>query len=325
MKNYIFIMILMIILIFSFSCKRRTTDSVPITIMLDGTPNTTHSGLYLTLDKGYFTEEGLDVSIVQPHQKNPEQQVTDGIVEFCISSQENVLRARADNTPLISVAAILQRNNLGYVSLWKSGIKSPRDFVGKRYGSRNGFSEISCLKHIMKINDFDCNDITIISDVKDAVSGLGTDFDFALINWHWEGISAQIQDMKLSFIPLSTLDTELEYYMPIIVTNKNLIRKNPDMVKRFVRALQKGYEYCIMYPESTSEILLNHNPDLNRELVYQSQMYISTQYMADSPVWGYQKTEIWNSYYQWMLQNQLLSKAVKIKDAFSNHYISTKK
>ena len=59
----------------------------PATIMLDWVPNTNHTGIYVAQDKGYFTEEGLDVKIIEPGEVYPEAAVASGIVDFGMASR----------------------------------------------------------------------------------------------------------------------------------------------------------------------------------------------------------------------------------------------
>jgi ABC-type nitrate/sulfonate/bicarbonate transport system substrate-binding protein len=77
--------------------------------MLDWTPNTNHTGLFVAQEKGYFQEQGLKVNIVNPSSQGTlEQLVATGNVHFGISHQEQVTTARINDLPIVSLAAILQ-------------------------------------------------------------------------------------------------------------------------------------------------------------------------------------------------------------------------
>jgi ABC-type nitrate/sulfonate/bicarbonate transport system substrate-binding protein len=64
----------------------RTTPQVParetITILLDWFPNTNHTGLYVARDKGYFSDQGFEVAIIQPAEGSSDQIVASGKADF---------------------------------------------------------------------------------------------------------------------------------------------------------------------------------------------------------------------------------------------------
>ncbi|EPZ62385.1 NMT1/THI5 like family protein [[Clostridium] sordellii ATCC 9714] len=87
-------------------------------MVLDWTPNTNHTGLYVALEKGYFKDEGLNVEIVQPSEGGASTLVATGKADFGISYQEEVTFAKTskDPLPIKAVATILQHNTSGFAS-----------------------------------------------------------------------------------------------------------------------------------------------------------------------------------------------------------------
>ena len=100
MKKIIFI--ISIIYIFALSCGKKEKSEVSknektkITVVLDWTPNTNHTGLYTAKDLGYYEEEGLDVTIIQPGNGTADQLVASGKAQFGVSYQESVTLARIE-------------------------------------------------------------------------------------------------------------------------------------------------------------------------------------------------------------------------------------
>ena len=118
------------------SKDKETTKKV--TLILDYLPNTNHTGFYVAKDKGYFKEEGLDVDIIEPgDDATSATLVAANKGEFGVSYQEDVTYARTAEVPLPirAIAAIIQHNTSGFVSLKKENIKSPKDFEGKVYAA----------------------------------------------------------------------------------------------------------------------------------------------------------------------------------------------
>ena len=78
--------------------------------MLDWVPNTNHTGLYVAQANGYFSDEDLEVKIVEPGATGAESVVGSGAADFGVSFQENVTLGRVEGVPIVSVAAVFQHN-----------------------------------------------------------------------------------------------------------------------------------------------------------------------------------------------------------------------
>ena len=85
-----------------------------ITFMLDWTPNTNHTGLYVAQEKGYFEDAGLDVEIIECAEAGAEASVADGTADFGVSFQDYLVPAFAaeedSQLPVTAVAAIIPEN-----------------------------------------------------------------------------------------------------------------------------------------------------------------------------------------------------------------------
>jgi len=324
MKKTMLLAAIILILLTTFSCKAKKPESQPlqkVSVTLDWTPNTNHTGLYVAQELGYFKEEGLDVSILQPGQGVTDQIVAAGKSQFGVSYQENVIRSRSENIPLVSIAAIIQHNTSGFASLESSGIKTPNDFVGKRYGSWDSPSEQAILKSIMDKAKADFNSVKIVSGVYDFFSTIGKDADFEWIYYGWDGVEAERRGIKINYIPLKDLDPVFDYYTPVIITNETLLAKNPELARRFLKAASRGYQYCISNPASAADILLKQVPELNADQVKRSMTYLASQYQADAPRWGEQKAEVWQRFTDWMFIQRLIPLSVPAASSFTNDYL----
>ena len=70
------ILIIILLTILAVSCgdsakKAKDKEKVKITVVLDWTPNTNHTGIYAAKDLGYYEEDGLDATIIQPGNVRP--------------------------------------------------------------------------------------------------------------------------------------------------------------------------------------------------------------------------------------------------------------
>lgn len=299
-----------------------------VTLMLDWTPNTNHTGIYVALDKGYFKENNLDVQIIQPSNVWPEQAVAGGTAQFGISFQGSLTKyVVKENAPLIAIAAIIPHDTSGFIWLKDSGIKSPKDWEGKRYGGWGGSSEKAMIAYIMKHYGGNPDTVQMIQlGVFDQITGLVKKlYDFTWIFYGWEGIDAQIRGLDFTFFDIKEHYPDLDHYSPIFITNKEYAKEHPEIVRAFVDAVYKGYTYAAQHPKEAADILLKYAPELNHELVYKSQEWLSPKYIWDSPCWGVMKKDVWQRYSQYMVEMKLIpSMPENINDLFTNEYLPCK-
>lgn len=297
---------------------------IPVTVMLDWSPNTNHTGLFVAKDQGLFENEGLDVEIVQPSsQGTAEQLVGTNKIEFGVSAQEQVTYARAQNIPVVSLAAILQHNTSGFASLKEKNITSAKDFEGKAYGGWGLPSEEATIKALMEKENADFSKVSILNiGESDQVASLTQgDINFVWIFYAWTGIQAELNKKELNMIWLKDVEPALDYYTPVIITGEEMIKNKPDIVQKFIKAVSEGYMYAEQNPAEAADILINNTPETDPALIRKSQEWISKEYRADAEQWGIQKPEVWENYAKWLYDNKLIETIIDTDQAFTNDFL----
>jgi ABC-type nitrate/sulfonate/bicarbonate transport system substrate-binding protein len=293
-----------------------------VKIVLDWTPNTNHTGLYVAKVKGYFKEQGLDVQIIQPGNSGAEQMVASGQADFGVSFQENVTHARTQGIPIVSIAAVLQHNTSGFASLRDKQIQRPKDFEGKVYGGFGSPVEKQMLTSLMEKDQADANKVKIINTGNvDFFQASKQNIDFMWIYYGWTGIEAELRGEKLNMVYLKDYDRALDYYTPVLITSEKQISQNKETVQSFMKAVSKGYQFAMDHPDQAADILIREVPELNPELVKKSQAWISPRYKDDAKVWGWQKEEVWAGYAKWLSDHHLLEGKFVPKEAFTNEFL----
>lgn len=292
-----------------------------VTLLLDWTPNTNYSGLYTAVDQGYYLYEGLEVEIIQA-PGSVVQMVAAGQAQFGISYQEEVTFARLSDIPVVSIAAIIQHNTSGFASLKEKGILSPADFEGRSYGGWGSPVEEATIRALMEKTGADFSEVDMITTGEaDLLIVIEREADFAWIYYGWDGINAELKGLELNFIELKKLDPALDYYTPVIITGEILIDSDPELIERFMRATEKGYQLAASEPDLAAEILLLNAPELNKELVVASQRWLAERYQGDADLWGFQNRETWELYSLWLLEHGLIEEMPDIDKAFTNRFL----
>lgn len=298
-------------------------DLKKVTVILDYVPNTNHTGMYVALDKGYYEAEGLDVEIVEPTDGATATLVAQQKGTFGISYQEDVTIALTaeDPLPIKAIATVIQHNTSGFVSLADSGITSPADFEGKTYAGWGGPGESAVLEACMTQAGADFSKLNIVVSDGSGFEALGKSCDLMWFFEGWDCINAAMNGCKLNYMELRKLDERLDYYTPVIITSDAVIDSDPEMVKAFLRATAKGYADAIADPDTAAEVLYDHAPDYDLEMLKKSQEYLADKYMEDTDTWGMMKDEVWDNYTAFLQEYGVISEALPASDCYTNEFL----
>lgn len=329
-KKIVAIIMLLMMLFSLTACGKGDSDSkkgdlTKITFVLDWTPNTNHTGLYVADKLGYFEEVGIEVEIVQPPEDGAEVLVASGEAQFGVSFQDSMAPALTGDNPLpiTAVAAIIQHNTSGIISRKGEGMDTPKGMEGHSYSTWNGPIELATLEQVVETDGGDFSKVELIpSTVTDEVSALKTNStDSIWIFYAWAGVKTELEGLETDYFAFADIDPVFDYYTPVIIAGNEFLEENPDTAKAFLEALTKGYEYAIENPEEAADILCEAVPELDKELVLASQQYLASQYQADASKWGYIEPSRWNNFYNWLNENDLVETDIPENTGFSNDYL----
>lgn len=296
-----------------------------VTLILDWTPNTNHTGFYVAQEKGYYRDLGLDVEIIQPSEGSSLQLLAAGKGDFAVSYQEDLTYARTSDSPLpvMSIAAIIQHNTSGFASPKEKGIETVKDFENKIYGGWGSPSEQAILKAVMEKNGADFTKLkTVDVGTEDFFISTKNNLDFEWTFEAWTNIEAKLRGFDINYIPVRDLDPALDYYTPIIATTEDTVNNKKDLAKKFMEATTKGYEYAISNPEESAKLLVSKVPEISEELAIESQKYLADKYKEDTNVWGEMKDSVWDNYTKFLYDNKLINKEMKASEAYTNEFLS---
>ncbi len=319
-------LLLSVAIIFGLSACGKTEDN-KITIVLDWTPNTNHTGIFVAEANGYFEEAGLDVEIVQPPEDGAVALVASGKAQFGVSFQDTLAPAFIGESalPVTAVAAVIQHNTSGIISRKGEGMHTPKGLEGKKYATWDLDVEKETIRDVMDADggDFDLVEL-IPSTVTDEVSALKSgSVDAIWIFYAWAGIACQVAGLDTDYFEFADINPVFDYYTPVIIGNNAWLEENPETAKAFIEALSKGYTYAVESPKEAADILMEAAPELksNSELVYASQEYLASEYIADASKWGEFDPDRWAAFYNWLNEKNLLEDKINPSFGFTNDYL----
>ena len=302
----------------------------PVTICLDWTPNTNHTGLYVAAANGYFEEAGLDVDIVQPPEDGATAICAAGQAEFAIAVQDNLAAAFARTEPMgvTAVAALLQHNTSGIISRAGEGMDTPKGLEGRRYSTYNGVIELAIMKQVVETDGGDFDQVQLIPySLEDEAGALKEGLtDSIWVYYGWGGINAQLEGVDFDYFYFKDIDPVFDYYTPVIIANNDFLAQHPDTAKAFLSAVAQGYEYAIENPEEAASMLIEGDSTGAlagmEDLITESQKWMAGQYKAEVDQWGRIHPERWNAFYNWLSENGLVDMPIPENTGFSNEYLA---
>lgn len=319
----------MICLVFTFASCGKTESNEgakkTITLCLDYTPNTNHTGIYVAQEKGYFEEENLEVKIIQPQEGTATELCAAGKVELAIDFQDYLAPSYIQGLGITAVAAILNHNTAGIIAR-KGELETAKGLEGDKYATYMAPIEIAMTDYLCEKAGGDKSKINYIQDYPtNAIEALNNNiFDSLCIYYAWDGINAEMTS-DFDFIFYKDFDEVFDYYSPVIIANNDFLKNDPETAKAALRAIEKGYRYAIENPEESADILIKCDETGalagKEEFVRKSQLWISEQYIADGEKWGYIDAARWNNFYKWCYDTGAIESDISGNVGFSNDYL----
>lgn len=307
------------------SAKSAPKSARKITFCLDYTPNTNHTGIYVAQAKGYFKDEGLTVKVVQPADGTAEAMIGSGQAQLGVSYQDYIANALSSKNPVAieAVAAIIQHNTSGIMSRKADGITSAKKMEGHTYATWSMPVEQATIKQVMESDGGDFDKLKMVPyEVDDEVAGLKANmFDCVWVYEGWAVQNAKVQHYDVNYFSFVSMDKVFDFYTPVIAANDDFAKKYPDVVRAFVRAAKRGYEYAIKHPKAAGDILLDAAPELSADLVQASAKYLADQYQADAKSWGVIDKSRWDAYFKWLNDKNLVENKLDVNSGWTMDYL----
>ncbi len=297
-----------------------------LTLMLDWFPNADHVGIYQALAQGDFTKADLDVHVEVPSDPaDPLKLLAAGRVDAAISYEPEVLLARNQGLPLVSVAAIVQEPLTAIVSVGSKHITRPAQLRGKRVGDAGIPYQHAYLETILAragVPASSVKEINVGSNLVPAMLSGRVDATLGAF-WNYEAIQLAQLHKHPNVIHMEEVGVPT-YNELVVVVRKNTIVNHPDVVRRFVQALARGYESARSNPQAAVANLVHASPGLDPKLQLASVRATLPAFFPSNPAdpWGWQDPAQWNTYGQWMLSNHLISDPNAVLDASTNELLA---
>lgn len=281
------------------------------------------AGNYVAVAKEFYKDEGIEC-VLQPGGQdfNAIKLVASGSEDFGVCGADQVLIAKSKGIPVIALAVIFQKSPVCFFAKKKSGISGPQDFVGRRVAMQYGTNVRTEYVAMMKNVGVDLKTIIEIPsrhDMQRFFEGQVDVWNGYVIN---EVLVARRSGFEVKVI--SPSDYGVDMYADCLFTTEERVASQPELVRGFVRATVRGWEYAIAHPEEAVKIVLTQDAKLSRE--HESQMLgasvplILARSARERGI-GWMEPDVWSAMSKTLHEQGVTKTRVDASTAFTNRFL----
>ena len=282
-----------------------------LTIALDWTANTNHTGFFVAKKKGFYQELGLDVELLTPDMDNyrvtPAKKVELGEADLALCPFESIVSYRTKEKAFdaVAIAAIFREDLSAIVTLEKSGLSRPKDLDGTVYASYQARYEDEIVRQMIK-NDGGKGDFKVVYPKKLGIweTIINQKYDATWIFLNWEGIQAKNKGVVLNAFKMA--DYNIPYgYSPVIMASESVVLQDKGRYSNFLKATKKGYLFAQENTRAAVDCIAPFVSEQDKDIdLIQSQEFTSPYY-GTSENWGILEKVKVESYLNWLNQHGL--------------------
>lgn len=296
-------------------------EPTPVTVRLKWVHQAQFAGIYAAQELGYYAQRGLEVTI-EPGgigvQAIPA--VLAGDVDFGVAGADDLLAAVSEDAPIRAVAAIYQKSPVVYFARSDSGITTPADFVGRRVGVKRNTGTYYTYIGMLQAVGIDRADITEIDVGPDLAPFYQNEVDV------WPGFrineSEEVKRAGYDITLIRPEDYGIDLYADVLVVSTDLIERDPETVRSFVRATIDGWEYAIAHVDEAADLTMEYAEGTTREhQVSMLEQSVPLVKPSEAVGIGQMRYAEWRRVLDFLLENGLVPEGTDLARAYTTEFL----
>jgi NitT/TauT family transport system substrate-binding protein len=293
-------------------------ERASLTLYLDFFVDGLHAPFFVADEKGYFDDEGLDVTI-EPGQGSADalRVVASGRADVALVDAGTFVKGVSEGAEVTAIGVLLRQMPGATVVLADSEIQEPSDLAGASIGDAAQASTAVLLPAFLAANGLDESDVTfvgmgfparvpsLLEGQVDAIGGYAQEFvaildDVRLLSWYQYGIDS---------------------YGTTVVANNGFLDPNSDVPERFMRAAARGLEDTFEDPQEAAELTANAG-DGDAEY-FRGELELLGPFFEDDDGRGFRMSEDrWAATQRLMMEFGGQAAEVPLDQLFTNDFVS---
>jgi NitT/TauT family transport system substrate-binding protein len=306
---------------FSSQASPATPAVTAVRLPVGYIPDIQFAPLYVAMDKGYFQQEGVKLSMDYNTETDAVALVGANKLQFAIASGEQVLLGRAQGLPVVYVAGWFQQYPVGVATNANLNVQKPADLKGKKIGIPllAGASYIG-LRALLDAGGLKESDVTLDVIGYNQVQALSAGQEQAIVVY----INNEPVQLKAKGYAVNVL--KVGDYLQLVgnglITNETVLKENPDLVRRMVKAMLEGISYTMAHPDEAYTISTHYVENLAKaDTVVQKQVLATSMDLWKTNHLGYTDPKAWTNMQDILLKMGLLKAPMDLTKAYSNTYL----
>jgi NitT/TauT family transport system substrate-binding protein len=325
-RRYVLVLALLIAVLLSgcFIGVQKTMDqpqSQAVTIAMGFIPNVQFTPMYVAIERGYFTDEGLEITLDYGMETDLLQRVGTNDLQFAIASGDQVVLARANELPVRYVLNWYNRFPVCVVSLAESGIVEPGDLAGKTVGTPavEGASYIGWLAFAQEVG-LDAGDVNLqVIGYTQVASLVEKRVDAAICYALNEPIQLRTAGYEINAF---YLDEYTALVSNGLITNDQTIEAQPELVEKVTRAFLRGLRDTLDDPDAAFDIARTVIPEMDEETARLQRAVLQEclSYWNREPL-GANVPAAWEESVSFLRELELIGAGVNAEDLYTNRFV----
>lgn len=285
-------------------------------------PNVQFAPLYVAMEKGYFRQAGIDISLDYSMETDAVALTGANTVQFAVASGEQILLGRAQGLPVVYALDWYQQYPVGVVAPASANIQKPADLKGKKIGIPGlyGASYIG-MRALLEAGGLKESDVTLDSIGYNQVEALTAGREQAAVIY----IANEPVQLKSSGMQVSVLKTS-DYLQLVgngLITNETTLKNNPGLVRGMAQALLKGIQDTLADPDAAYQACQKYIDGLASDSSgVQKQVLLATnELLKGGSKPGASDPTAWENMQSILLKMGLLAKPVDLSQAYTNEFV----
>jgi NitT/TauT family transport system substrate-binding protein len=264
-----FVLLISITVIFPVSPSDAAAKKEEVSVRLDWVVLGYHAPFFAALDKGYFDEQDLQVTIQAGQgSSNTIQLVGSGANTVGFAGFSVLAQAMDKGVPVKAIFGMYQKNPQGIISFKEKKIQSPKDLVGKSVVmSTTGIALFPIFLKANKIDPQSVKVVTLASLGAREVTFLEGKVD-GLEEWGFTKIPTLEEAKKAEYSFMNFSDYGTTLMSNGIIAGTKTINERPEVLRKFLAALKKGIAFAKARPEEAIDLMIKRFPEISKRELF---------------------------------------------------------